>query len=38
MYRMLLQPEERIDENVRVYLLKLFQQAGFKIPNRRNNK
>jgi AcrR family transcriptional regulator len=31
-YRLLFQPEERSDKKVRAYLLKLFRQAGFRIP------
>jgi AcrR family transcriptional regulator len=32
-YRLLFQPEERSEKKVRAYLLKLFRQAGFRIPN-----
>jgi hypothetical protein len=32
MYRLLFQPAERSDEKVRAYVLKLFHQAGFRIP------
>jgi AcrR family transcriptional regulator len=31
-YRLFFQPEERNGEKVRTYFLKLFQQAGFRIP------
>jgi AcrR family transcriptional regulator len=32
MYRLFFQPEEHNDGRVRVYLLRLFQEAGFRIP------
>jgi AcrR family transcriptional regulator len=40
LYHLLLQPEEHDDEKIRVYLLKLFEQAGWRIrdqkPKRRS--
>jgi hypothetical protein len=32
LYYLLFQPDERNEAKVRVYLLRLFQQAGFRIP------
>jgi AcrR family transcriptional regulator len=38
LYHLLFQPEERTDAKVRVYLLKLFQQTGFRIPNKEQKQ
>jgi AcrR family transcriptional regulator len=38
LYYLLFQPNEQTETNVRVYLLRLFQQAGFKIPDKEQKR
>jgi len=38
LYYLLFQPDERNHAKVRVYLLKLFQQAGFRIPHKKQKQ
>ena len=38
LYYLLFQPEERNEAKVRVYLLRLFQQAGFRIPHKKKKQ
>ena len=38
LYYLLFQPNERTEAKVRVYLLRLFEQAGFRIPHKKQKK
>jgi AcrR family transcriptional regulator len=38
LYYLLFQPDERTEAKVRVYLLRLFQQAGFRIPHKKQKQ
>jgi len=38
LYYLLFQPDERTEAKVRVYLLRLFEQAGFRIPHKKQKK
>jgi AcrR family transcriptional regulator len=38
LYYLLFQPDERNEAKVRVYLSRLFQQAGFKIPDKEQKR
>jgi AcrR family transcriptional regulator len=38
LYYLLFQPNEQTETNVRVYLLRLFQQSGFKIPDKEQKR
>jgi AcrR family transcriptional regulator len=38
LYYLLFQPNEQTETNVRVYLLRLFQQAGFRIPHKKQKQ
>jgi AcrR family transcriptional regulator len=38
LYYLLFQPNEQTQTNVRVYLLRLFQQAGFRIPHKKQKQ
>jgi AcrR family transcriptional regulator len=38
LYYLLFQPNEQTETNIRVYLLRLFQQAGFKIPDKEQKR
>jgi AcrR family transcriptional regulator len=38
LYHLLFQPEERNADKARMYLLKLFQQAGFRVPNKEQKQ
>ena len=38
LYYLLFQPDERNEAKVRVYLSRLFQQAGFRIPHKKQKQ
>jgi AcrR family transcriptional regulator len=38
LYYLLFQPDERTEAKVRVYLLRLFEQAGFRIPHKKQKQ